>query len=227
MPERAQRPLHSRPACLLGAGLGFLSVLSSSSLAAPFGKGPLDHSLCCGIRTPIDGGEFGRDPLAGWTPGTLTSGDSAMLPRHARPAPAAIRATPTITPTPPAASITATAPAPAAPKPAAPIMRLPGPSLAALDGPLETVGGYAKIAFSQLAGFPFNAPLQAITPGQTPPDVLAQVPAAIKRLDGKKVVLTGFMLPTKMENGLAKEFFFLSSSQLCCYGVTPNVNTWE
>ena len=34
------------------------------------------------------------------------------------------------------------------------------------------------------------------------------------------------MLPTKLEGGFATEFFFLSSSQLCCYGVTPIVNEW-
>jgi hypothetical protein len=91
---------------------------------------------------------------------------------------------------------------------------------------LETQSGYARIGFSQLAGFTFVAPPQPVPAGQPPPDVLAQVPAAVRRLDGRKVVLTGFMLPTKLENGYATEFLFLSSSQLCCFGITPALNEW-
>jgi len=107
-----------------------------------------------------------------------------------------------------------------------PILRVPGPPLSALDGPLELQSGYARIGFSQLAGFPFVAPPQPVPTGQPPPNVLVQVPAAIQRLDGRKVVLTGFMLPTKLENGYATEFLLLSSSQLCCYGITPALNEW-
>jgi hypothetical protein len=120
------------------------------------------------------------------------------------------------------------APAPAeAVKPAPPLPApLPGPSLAALEGRLETISGYAKIAYSQLAGFKFQPPPQPVPAGQIPPDVLAQVPAAIRRLDGRKVVLTGYMLPLKLENGFATEFFLLSSPSLCCYGITPEVNEW-
>jgi hypothetical protein len=112
---------------------------------------------------------------------------------------------------------------PAAAAPAAPN---PGPSLAALEGPLETISGYAKVAFSQLAGFKFRPPAQPLAAGQAAPDVLTQVPAPIRRLDGKKVVLTGYMLPLKLEGGLATEFFFLSSPTLCCYGIVPEVNEW-
>jgi hypothetical protein len=113
----------------------------------------------------------------------------------------------------------ASQPAPSAPAPA-------GPSLATLEGPLATVSGYAHIHFSQLAGFKFQPPSQPVPAGQPPPDVLAQVPAVIRKLDGRKVVLTGFMLPLKLENGFATEFFFLSSRSLCCYGVTPEINEW-
>lgn len=98
--------------------------------------------------------------------------------------------------------------------------------LAALDRPLETIGGYSKISYGQLAGFKFRAPPQPVAPDQPPPDVLAQVPTAIRRLDGRKVVLTGYLLPLKLENGLVTEFFFLSSPTACCYGVIPESNEW-
>lgn len=97
--------------------------------------------------------------------------------------------------------------APAAPPSPVP----PGPALASLDAPLATIGGYSKISYSQLAGFKFRPPPQPIATDRPPPEVLAQVPAAIRRLDGKKVVLTGYMLPLTLKDGLATEFFFLSS----------------
>ena len=180
--------------------------------APPFAKGPRDHSLCCGLKIPIsaDGGPLDFSDPAYAKAVALHhqsfDSESSALPGSADPDHPGARS-----PQPP---------------PARPILRPPGPPPPALDGPPETQSGYIKIAFSQLAGFTFNAPPQPLPAGTSPPDVLAQVPASIRRLDGKKVVLTGFMLPTKLEGGFATEFFFLSSSQLCCYGVTPIVNEW-
>jgi hypothetical protein len=88
------------------------------------------------------------------------------------------------------------------------------------------VAGYAKVHFSQLAGFKYRLPAQPVPAGEAPPDALAQVPEVIRRLDGRKVVLSGFMLPLKLENGFATEFFLLSNSSLCCYGITPEMNEW-
>ena len=118
------------------------------------------------------------------------------------------------------------APATNAAPSARPILRIPGPPLADLDKPIARQSGYAKIAFTQLAGFALDLPGQPLAPGATPPDLLAQVPASIRRLDGQKVVLTGFMLPTKLQEGFATEFLFLGSSQLCCFGTQPAINDW-
>lgn len=210
---RPSRPPLPAPLAALLFALAFAGTAHS---APPWIKGARDHSLCCGLKVPLN-----VDGVA------LDLSDPAyekIAARHAAIAAAA-----------PSSSSAPSAPSPAAaptpPTPSAPVapptlLRLPGPPLSALDQPLETQAGYAKIAFSQLAGFTFTAPVQPLPAGTTPPDVLAQVPASIKRLDGKKVVLTGFMLPTKMEGGFATEFFFLSSSQLCCFGVTPTANEW-
>ncbi len=100
------------------------------------------------------------------------------------------------------------------------------PSLADLARGAPTVSGYSHLHYSQLAGFKFRPPPQPIAADRPPPDVLAQVPAELRKFDGRKVVLTGYMLPLKLENGLATEFFFLSSPTLCCYGVIPEVNEW-
>ena len=55
---------------------------------------------------------------------------------------------------------------------------------------------------------------------------MSQVPESVKKLDGAKVVITGFMLPTKIEKGLATEFLLLNSPMMCCFGVTPATNAW-
>jgi hypothetical protein len=209
-----------------------LALADLARAAPPFLRGVRDHSVCCGLKVPLN-----VDGIP------LDFSDPAYAKAVAVHAPPADTDTPTAdqpadSTAPATASTSGSAPIenpnskienpspPPSPRPSRPILRLPGPPLSALDGRLETQSGYAKIAFSQLAGFAFTAPPQPLPAGTTPPDVLAQVPASVRRLDGKKVLLTGFMLPTKMENGFATEFFFLSSSQLCCYGTTPSANEW-
>ncbi len=175
-------------------------------------RGPLDHLLCCGrvSGTLHATGDFTTDQPLKVLPGVEFGADSAVN-RPVRRAPAAVQSTPPATP---------------GIAPAAPGAGPPEPSLADLDRPLEIISGYSKISYSQLAGFKFRPPPQPIAAARPPPDVLAQVPAAIRRLDGKKIVLSGYMLPLKLVDGLATEFFFLSSPNACCYGIVPEVNEW-
>ena len=85
---------------------------------------------------------------------------------------------------------------------------------------------YEKAGFDLLASYTFvPAELDPAAPAGTPPPSGAkQIPAQIKALDGKKVMVSGYMLPTKLEKGLVKEFLLMSNAQLCCYGQTPQVN---
>jgi hypothetical protein len=86
--------------------------------------------------------------------------------------------------------------------------------------------GYLKAGFDVLAAYTFiPAELDPSAPAGTPPPSGAkQIPPAVKALDGQKVVVSGYMLPTKVEKGLVKEFLLVSSPMLCCYGQTPQVN---
>ena len=100
-----------------------------------------------------------------------------------------------------------------------------------LDTPPATSGPYPILGFDRLAGFPVAAaPAIAATGGKgTPPTlVLDQVPAVVKRFDGQKVVVTGYMLPTAMKNHLVTEFLLLRCDQMCgCNGgplVEPSLN---
>lgn len=54
-------------------------------------------------------------------------------------------------------------------------------------------------------------------------DGLVGMPKAIKKLDGKKLMMTGFMLPIdEVEN--IKEFLLVQSLWSCCYGQPPDIN---
>lgn len=88
---------------------------------------------------------------------------------------------------------------------------------------------YLFVGFDQLAGFPFKSP--GLETSSTPEakltsEVMDQIPDSVKKLDGRRVTVTGFMLPTKIENGLATEFLLLNSPMMCCFGVTPSTNGW-
>ena len=86
--------------------------------------------------------------------------------------------------------------------------------------------GYLKAGFDVLASYTFvPAELDpSAPPGTPPPSGAKQIPTQVKDLDGKSVVVSGYMLPTKVEKGLVKEFLLVSSPMLCCYGQAPQVN---
>jgi hypothetical protein len=92
----------------------------------------------------------------------------------------------------------------------------------------ETVDGYIKASFEQLSTFKITPPPfdPNASPGSSGPSLGGQIPEAIRDLDGRKAVVTGFMLPIKMEGGLVTEFLLMRSQMMCCYGVMPQVNEW-
>ncbi len=93
----------------------------------------------------------------------------------------------------------------------------------------STAPEWTEVTFDTLATFPFKSPpileAGASTEAATA-DAMKQVPDAVRKLDGRKVSVTGFMLPTKMERGLATEFLLLNTPMMCCFGVTPPTNAW-
>jgi len=90
------------------------------------------------------------------------------------------------------------------------------------------VDGYVKAGFEQLSTFKITPPPfdPNAKPGSDGPSLGSQIPDAIRGLDGHKAVVTGFMLPIKMEGGLVTEFLLMRSQMMCCYGVMPQVNEW-
>ena len=39
-------------------------------------------------------------------------------------------------------------------------------------------------------------------------------------------IVTGYMLPTRMAEGLVTEFLLVKDPAMCCYGAVPNMNEW-
>ena len=98
-------------------------------------------------------------------------------------------------------------------KPAEPGTR----SAAALQ--ITKIGGkeYLNIDFQLLASFPFEAPNDKLTNDTQIAQVEKQIPAAIKALDGKNVMVRGFMVPVKDVQGHTPEFLVVRDQPTCCY----------
>jgi hypothetical protein len=88
--------------------------------------------------------------------------------------------------------------------------------------------GYLKLGFDQLASYTFVPPAfdPSAAPTAKPPTGEEQIPAAVKAWNGRKAVVTGFMVPVKMEKGLVTEFLLMRNTMACCYGAVPNMNEW-
>ena len=92
----------------------------------------------------------------------------------------------------------------------------------------QVENGYLKLGFEQLASYQFNPPPfdPAANPNDKPPSGEEQIPAAVKSWNGKKAVITGYMVPVKMEKGLVTEFLLMRNTMACCFGSVPNMNEW-
>jgi hypothetical protein len=88
--------------------------------------------------------------------------------------------------------------------------------------------GYLKIGFDQLASYPFTPPQYepSLPPGAKLATGEEQIPAVIKALNGRKVVIAGYMVPVKMDKGLVTELLLMRNTQACCFGAIPNMNEW-
>lgn len=118
---------------------------------------------------------------------------------------------------------------PAIPDPAAAAMPPPAKIVPLSELPAPKVeNGYLKLGFDYLASYTFTPPAfdPAAAPNVKPPSGEEQIPAGVKAWNGKKVALTGYMMPVKMEKGLVTEMLLMRNTVACCYGAVPNMNEW-
>lgn len=98
------------------------------------------------------------------------------------------------------------------------------------SGPPEVVNGHLVLGFDRLAGFVFNEPWGTLSNPLAPAKMVqmanAQIPAEVRQWSGRKAVVTGYMLPLKMEKGLVSEFLLQRYPMSCCYSTAPVMNEW-
>jgi hypothetical protein len=92
----------------------------------------------------------------------------------------------------------------------------------------ETKDGYLQTGFDKLSGFLARVVYEAANSNSPAfePRLASPVPENIKALDSKKVSVSGFMLPLKLQEGRVTEFILLKNQMMCCYGRPPVINEW-
>jgi len=76
------------------------------------------------------------------------------------------------------------------------------------------------LTFDDLASYRYEYPEDGRTPK---PD---QIPAMIQKLNGKPIVIKGFMIPLKNDGEDVVEFVLVRNQNACCFGIVPAMNEW-
>ena len=95
------------------------------------------------------------------------------------------------------------------------------------NSPATTVAlktDFTPVGFDLLASYNFEVPDGPSTNKTETAD--AQIPDKVKAFDKKKVSMTGFMLPLKVESGTVTEFLLLKDQSMCCFGAMPKITEW-
>lgn len=110
-------------------------------------------------------------------------------------------------------------PAIAPPSATAPASATPAAAAAPAATPVAAASDddYLEVDFDQLSGF--ECASYAST--ERPP-----IPEKILALSGKKVTVTGYMMPIAAEAGGVRKFLVMRYRFGCCYAVTPKINEW-
>ncbi len=93
-----------------------------------------------------------------------------------------------------------------------------------------TVGadGVLNLTWADLGGwdyqFPSDADLAKVAPEAAPS--LEKFPENIRKMNGQKIRIEGFMIPSDVVDGKIKGFVLLKSQMGCCFGVMPLMNEW-
>lgn len=114
---------------------------------------------------------------------------------------------------------------------AAALAQAPVPPPASTDPVFTTIDGVEMYAvgFDRLAAFEYV--IVDVATGATADEIAEarkrdQVPGWIRRYDGQRIALTGYMLPLAVENGLARKFIMMRDVTTCCFGNVPNMNEY-
>ena len=97
---------------------------------------------------------------------------------------------------------------------------------ALLARPDVVEGGFIRPGFDKLSAFKYeiyevysetNAGRAMLRSNDT-------IPSEIKAYDGKRVTVTGFLLPLRTRRGVVTEFLLLRDQGTCCFGAQAQIN---
>ena len=88
----------------------------------------------------------------------------------------------------------------------------------------QKLEGYTPVGFNILSAYNYDPSVLKQTSNTAPNKDF--IPASIKALNGKKVVVQGYVVPVVVMDGEAKSFMLVRSTMLCCFGITPKINEW-
>lgn len=94
---------------------------------------------------------------------------------------------------------------------------------------LASDGVHLRVPFAVLAGFPYETPrADDFEDGELTYERLPdQIPQPIRDLDGKPVMLVGYMVPIEFDmNGEIASFILTQNQSFCCFGIVPAMNEW-
>tara|TARA_A100001037_G_scaffold29598_1_gene23434 strand:+ start:583 stop:1110 length:528 start_codon:yes stop_codon:yes gene_type:complete len=93
-------------------------------------------------------------------------------------------------------------------------------------GPVK-IDGYDVVAFTSLSNFKYEVPDDPISDPKAKAILEKnQIPKTVTELNNKKIAITGFMLPLRVENGKITEFLVMRDQSACCFGAVPKINEW-
>jgi hypothetical protein len=81
----------------------------------------------------------------------------------------------------------------------------------------QTESGVLDADFETLASYAFAMPDRSATNHPSVSQAEKQIPAAIRKLDGKTVRIRGFMMPVKELQGKTTEFMIMRGQPSCCF----------
>ncbi|RKU32837.1 hypothetical protein C6496_23180 [Candidatus Poribacteria bacterium] len=93
--------------------------------------------------------------------------------------------------------------------------------------PTELINGYLRVPFNFLGDYWLDEPdWRRLADSEYIASLSyeAEIPDEVKQIDGKKVAITGFMLPIDVDKGKVQRFLLLKSTMSCCFGVAPRIN---
>lgn len=86
--------------------------------------------------------------------------------------------------------------------------------------------GFIRLGYDKLSGFKYDV-YELYSETNSGRALLKSddvIPSRVKAYDGKKVTVTGFVLPLRNRRGLVTEFLLLRDQGTCCFGARTQIN---